>query len=687
MSRLYQCKKCGGQILPQADGKHGVCESCGETATLPKSDTILWNRANEFRRRLDFDQAQMIYRNLCKLYPEDSENWWGSFLCEYGVEYVETNGERKPTVNRMKYDSVFDNEDYKKAVANADPETKWLYEADARELQNIQEKMLELAAKQEPYEVFICHKASDEVGERTLDSVIGQDIYDALTKEGYRVFFSRQTLREWGGYDYEPLIFSALKSASVMVVIGTKKEYLDAPWVKNEWSRFLKMMRTDADKHLLPIFADMDPKDFPREFGKQQGLNARDLGFIPDLLENIGELTGRRKEKRLQEEASAREEAIFRARAVYLAEQADQAEDRERAEKLYRDALEMDEMCAPAWWGLFRLEGGLDEDDKSQEPWEKEKKREEYQEKAFLYANAKQEREYQRLIEQKETNIRRKRFQKGYDAYRRISENSTRLSEEEAYWKDIRFREKSLLADADQEQWEALEASVAAYHQLQCQAIMGKVLKKTENWTKYLGKEELEDLRRLEKVFDMAADGKVKEAGGLQFRNYQERAAAYWKEVEETQARADEEYQEQQKKNKEFLETIKINAIMYGGHRASASDPPHFKWWRNIVGLIFTAPLMVGDAWILGIAALIWNGLSVRRKINQKRYWENLGAEMDQRKKEWNTQVADQEKKLRDWHMQWKARYERPDVRLTPEQQCVQEWRELVKAVWMKYAA
>ena len=52
------------------------------------------------------------------------------------------------------------------------------------------------------------------------------------------------------GTEYEPYIFSALNTSRVMLSLGTKPEYFNAVWVKNEWSRFLKIMKKDRSKLL-----------------------------------------------------------------------------------------------------------------------------------------------------------------------------------------------------------------------------------------------------------------------------------------------------------------------------------------------------------------------------------------------------------------------------------------------------
>ena len=69
------------------------------------------------------------------------------------------------------------------------------------------------------------------------------ELYYELVNEGYKVFFSKITLEGKLGIAYEPYIFAALQSSKVMVVISTKKEYANSPWVKNEWSRFLTLIK------------------------------------------------------------------------------------------------------------------------------------------------------------------------------------------------------------------------------------------------------------------------------------------------------------------------------------------------------------------------------------------------------------------------------------------------------------
>lgn len=121
---------------------------------------------------------------------------------------------------------------------------------------------------------------------------MANDMYHQLIKEGFKVFFSRITLEDKIGTAYEPYIFAALNSAKVMVVLGTKKEYFNAVWVRNEWSRYMALIRAGAEKTLVPAYRDMDPYDLPEEFAFFQARDMGELGFMQDLINEIRGTTG-----------------------------------------------------------------------------------------------------------------------------------------------------------------------------------------------------------------------------------------------------------------------------------------------------------------------------------------------------------------------------------------------------------
>lgn len=293
---IFKCKICGGTLEINAGETVATCEYCGTKQTLPKLDderkANLFDRANHFRRNNDFDKAMSIYEQVLNEDTEDAESYWSIVLCRYGIEYVEdpSSHKRVPTVNRAQFTSVFDDEDYKSAIKYADSYQKNIYESEAAVINEIQKGILAISQKEEPFDVFICYKETDNNGRRTQDSVLATELYHELTKEGFKVFFSRITLEDKLGVAYEPYIFAALNSAKVMVALGTKPEHFNAVWVKNEWSRYLSLIKNGANKILIPAYRDMDPYDLPEEFSHLQAQDMSKLGFMQDLVRGIKKL-------------------------------------------------------------------------------------------------------------------------------------------------------------------------------------------------------------------------------------------------------------------------------------------------------------------------------------------------------------------------------------------------------------
>lgn len=295
---LFKCKMCGGTLEFVPGDTVATCEYCGTKQTLPRLDddkrANLYDRAGHFRRNNEFDKAAGIYEQILSEDNTDAEAYWSLVLCRYGIEYVEDpqTHKRIPTVNRAQYTSIFDDEDYKSAIANADAAQREVYESEAKTINEIQKGILAISQKEEPFDVFICYKETDENGRRTPDSVLANDLYHQLTGEGFKVFFARITLEDKLGSAYEPYIFAALNSAKVMVALGTKPAYFNAVWVKNEWSRYLALIKGGAKKILIPAYKDMDPYDLPEEFSHLQAQDMSKLGFMQDLIRGIKKLTG-----------------------------------------------------------------------------------------------------------------------------------------------------------------------------------------------------------------------------------------------------------------------------------------------------------------------------------------------------------------------------------------------------------
>ena len=362
---IIKCKMCGGDIEISADKTFGTCEYCGSTMTLPKTDDdqrlSLFNRGTHLRRNGEFDKAAAIYERLIGENDADAEAHWNLLLCRYGIEYVQdpASGERIPTCHRASFDSILNDVDYQAALKYSDGVARSLYEKEALRIANLQKDILAISQKETPFDVFICYKESDENGKRTKDSALAQDIYYQLTDAGYKVFFARITLEDKLGQEYEPYIFAALHSAKVMVVVGTKPEYLNAVWVKNEWSRYLALMRTDRSRLLIPCYRDMDPYDMPEELSMLQSQDMGKIGFIQDLIRGVKKVVDAAKPQEamtetvketvvVHNEGGSNVQALLKRGSMAL-------EDGEwsKADEFFEQVLNQDAECGAAYLGKF----------------------------------------------------------------------------------------------------------------------------------------------------------------------------------------------------------------------------------------------------------------------------------------------------------------------------------------------
>lgn len=290
---IIRCKMCGGDLEVHEGMSFCTCEFCGTTQTIPtvkdEELQILFNRANVLRRKSEFDKAAEIYEKILQRSENESEAYWGLILCKYGIEYVEDpkTYKRIPTCHRTSFDAVTADEDYRNALKYADVVQREIYESEADAIDEIQRGIIALAQKEDPYDIFICYKEIDENGSRTQDSVIANDIYYHLKTEGFKVFYAAISLEDKLGSEYEPYIFSALSTSKVMLALGTKPEYFNAVWVKNEWSRFLNIMKKDRSRLLIPCYRDMDPYELPEEFAHLQAQDMSRIGFISDIVRGI----------------------------------------------------------------------------------------------------------------------------------------------------------------------------------------------------------------------------------------------------------------------------------------------------------------------------------------------------------------------------------------------------------------
>jgi len=347
---------CGGDLEIANGATVGECEYCGTKQTVPnvKDDNLenLFNRANSLRINGDFDKAAKIFEKIIESDTTQSEAYWGLVLCKYGIEYVDdpTTYKKVPTCHRASYEPITADDDYKSAIENADMRQRILYEEQAKEIDEIQKQILSLSQKEEKYDIFICYKETDSDGKKTQDSTIANDIYHKLTEKGYKVFYAAITLEGKLGSAYEPIIFAALTSAKVMLSLGTKPEYFNAVWVKNEWSRFLKIIKKDRSKLLIPCYRDMDPYHLPEEFAHLQAQDMSKIGFMQDIIHGIEKIIP--KEDKIDDKHYEAQIAPLLKRVFMFLEDGGWKSADEYCEKI----LDINPECAEAYLGKLLAE-------------------------------------------------------------------------------------------------------------------------------------------------------------------------------------------------------------------------------------------------------------------------------------------------------------------------------------------
>lgn len=276
---VLKCSMCGGTIIP-LDQTIGECESCGRILTIPKIDSDqklkMLNRASTMRRNKNFDAAFQEYERILRDDQSDPDVYWGALLAHFGIEYVQdpASGEYKPTMHRMQFQAMKEHGYYLKIMSLSYGRQREIYEANASEIDQISERYMTIMNAQPAYDVFISYKDKDDAGVRTRDSCDAEEIYQMLTKKrGYRVFFSRETLKDVAGEEYEPYIFAALNRAKVMLLYGSDEDYIQSTWVKNEWQRYRFLQRNDSSKHLIPVLKNLEPDYLPPELAKLQAFD------------------------------------------------------------------------------------------------------------------------------------------------------------------------------------------------------------------------------------------------------------------------------------------------------------------------------------------------------------------------------------------------------------------------------
>ena len=301
------CNNCGGEY--EYRNGRWVCRACGsyKPETISNEEVTLLYTAFQKLRLAEFGEAEQEFDDILQKYPENPDAYWGRLMSRYGIKYEEDfDGKKIPTCYATSIESVTRDADYQKALRYADAESRDYYRQQAEYIERVRLEWVEKAKKEKPYDIFISYKDSDLASgiERTRDSIAAQEIYIHLLEQGYRVFFSRESLREKTGEKYEPYIFNALSTAKVMLVYGSSAEYIKSTWLKNEWHRFAKRIAA-GEKHpeaLLVACDGFSPSELPHVLASRQCFDAARRTFFGDLDKAIERIMSESRNVGKQEE-------------------------------------------------------------------------------------------------------------------------------------------------------------------------------------------------------------------------------------------------------------------------------------------------------------------------------------------------------------------------------------------------
>lgn len=318
------CKNCGAEII-ENQAIDGVieCEYCFSRYTMPKKSAS--PAALEFMRigehDLDtgrFEDAYIAYEKAAKIDESEPEAQFGMALSLFKVQYIkdEINSRLQAICHELTEKKFQDDSRYLSALRLATEAQKKEYRKKAEEIDYIRGKFVELKKSGLDFDCFLCVKVTDERGEKTEDSKDADYIYDLLRDRGFKPFYSERNIRNRTGADYEAMILYALYSSETMLVISRNEEYLRTPWVKNEYTRFLRLLH-DSEKESDAITIVYYGNPIERLAGKRGKIQGIDFSkreadrLICDFVEvHTAEAKARRQKE--EEEKKNREDKLLR---------------------------------------------------------------------------------------------------------------------------------------------------------------------------------------------------------------------------------------------------------------------------------------------------------------------------------------------------------------------------------------
>ena len=392
--KQLKCKTCGEPLNPAlADSGVIVCGICGYATILPKEDTSdrvreLLSHGDSYLDTGKFDDAYTMFARASEEDREEPEAYFGMALAEFRIQYVndlKDDGKRRlqAIVHAITPDNFCDNLNYRRALNCATDAQRKEYERRAYDIDYIRDQFFKFKNAGLNYDCVLCLKVTDDATKlKTPETRVAEEICTYLRRKGFKPFYSEQVLESVTGGDYEAHILYALHTAECMVIICYDEAHLLTKWVRNEYTRFLKLVNDEEKESdsITIVFGDRPIEKLPGKNGKIQGIR----GKAGDMLERVYHFVERHTpEARLRKEAEeqAQKEAEEKRVAQMIEQKMRQASLNtagvpaqpvaplltraaqelsmgrlDKANEYYNKVLDIKPECGDAWFGMMLLE-------------------------------------------------------------------------------------------------------------------------------------------------------------------------------------------------------------------------------------------------------------------------------------------------------------------------------------------
>lgn len=250
------CPKCGSEIEVSEGQTIGHCSFCDSLIPLPQFminpslvDKTTYhnminriNKANDFTLSYQFHRAFNLFDKLIKnnynLGINDYFPYFGKALAQYGVCYIMNDKlENELICLKLVRGSIFQNENYQKALEYADTNTEAILKQIAGTIDTFQKDLQKALITSKPVDVCILVDSSPKNLESKIDAALGTRIKDKLAKLNYTANVT-SGLMEHINKDFVIELFKNLTLANHLVVVSINSQHLNNPLFRHIWMSY-----------------------------------------------------------------------------------------------------------------------------------------------------------------------------------------------------------------------------------------------------------------------------------------------------------------------------------------------------------------------------------------------------------------------------------------------------------------